>query len=283
MPAPSHGFFQDGVAGCELRFGTAALFSGIWVNSLPFSKRKSGPWPFRPVDRRFSHLNDALRDVIWKLEHAATRYAEVGAEYSARIDDDSYDFWRHQKSLSLYMDSIIVYLRVLPDVVAALTTYLYPPQTGDIGSRSFRTQSKWLLGHPEFDPDYSRLLRGELGWFELLAGKNGRGIRDTLIHRFGRFQHAVVTGPHALRGRVGSDMISESEYLDDVQRALTSIATQLCSFLDSYVDHQSSRILAAAGWTPLASTDLRAGYMMTFDAPPPSAWLLPMRVVPRAE
>jgi hypothetical protein len=108
MSAPSHGFFQGGVDGYELRFGAAALFSGIWGNSLPFPQRQIRPWPFRPIDRRFSHLSDALRDVIWKLEHAATRYAEVGAEYGIRIDDAGSDLWRHQKSLSLYMDSIIV-------------------------------------------------------------------------------------------------------------------------------------------------------------------------------
>lgn len=275
----THGFFpEDGTTRYELRFGFAALVGFIWTNQLDTPGHTRKVWPFRPIDRGFVHLQQAIRDLVWKLERSASEYDRAARRFSESVDKDESGHYE-QLDLSIHLDSVIVYLRVLADTVAQATPYLYPSNAGDIGRRSFRTHIKWFENSANcLDIEYADLLRKYTGWFDLLAGKDGKGIRDLIMHRFARFQHPIVTGPPSLRGRVGSDLIIAGDYVTDAHLLIARSARGLCEFLDNFVLHHARRIDQAAGWSIMDVSRPRAGYMMTFESLPGSSWLLPVQL-----
>lgn len=214
--------------------------------------------------------------MVWKLENVATRYANSGTAFSRAVLASEGDTGE-QLALSIYLDSVVVYFRVIADAIAAITPYYYAESLGAIASRSFRDHRKWFCETcPTADPDYATILREHTAWFEDLAGKDERGIRDLLIHRFGRFQHPVTTAPVHLQGRVSADLIAAGRYDSSVDVTLARAMAGFCRFLDVYTVHQSDRINSEAGWTILDPTSAWAGDMFHFDQVPASKWLFPL-------
>jgi hypothetical protein len=47
---------------------------------------------------------------------------------------------------------------------------------------------EWFKENKTFDIEYTRILNDYSGWFQKLAGKDVKGIRDVIFHRFGTYQ-----------------------------------------------------------------------------------------------
>ncbi len=269
-----HGFTPSTTAAgrYDLNFGAQQLFNGIWARLMP--GREPHPWPFRRIDARFIHLASAFRETVWKLERSAQLYGAAAAQFGPSVLAFRVDH-RNQLELSIHLDSVVVYLRMLPDIWAALLPYTYGAPAGHISRRSFRGHREWFLKQVRVDPGYTAILAAHSTWFDGLAGEQTGGVRDLLVHRFAQFHHPVVTEPVALRGQVGSDLSSDSGYDTDAHLAIARVAGGMFRFFDLAVKHHAERIAVVAGWPPLDTTNARAGYMMTFSEEPKSLWLIP--------
>lgn len=268
-----------GTSRYELNFAAASLFGFIWAGTLPISEGQIRKWTLRPIDKRFVHLQSALREVVWKLGRAARLYADAARTFGQAVvrRDTAFEV---QQDLSIYLDSVVVYLRIIPDIWSGLLLYLYERSVGDIAHHSFRSHYQWFLDRPSVDPGYTEILRNHLHWFELLAGKKPKGIRDTLVHHFGRFQHPVIIEPPELAGRVGADLVSTSGYVTDAHAVIAQAAHEMCRFFDHAVAHHAVRVGAVTGWLPLDPSRPRAAYIMTYEERPSSTWLFPVSEPP---
>jgi hypothetical protein len=269
---PTHGLFE-GIGESELRFGVNSFFGAIWASTLVPPERRRA-WPFRTLDETFTHRQQSLSHTVWKLDRVAHLYGQTASRFGASVLSRS-PSGETQHDLSIHLDSTLVYLRILPDIVAGLIPYLYPAKVGDIAHHSLRDHMKWFRKMGEVDPAYVALLDQNDTWFELLAGKNAKGVRNLLVHGFARFQHPVIESPSALRGRVGSDMISDRGYMTDAHEIVSDSARGLCRFLDAVLEHHARRLYQAADWLPVDPGAPRAGHMVTFVGGRESGWLWP--------
>ncbi len=268
-----HGFALRSGGEAEFRFGIAAFLGFIWTSQFSLPDREPRAWPFRRIDKRFAHLQSAARHLAFKLERAASLYAEKARDYGAAVVNSNAA--ARDEDLAILLDAIVVYLRILPDIVAAATPYFY--ERGSPSSRSFRDQITWFTkSRPLFDPEYVSLLEKHKDWFELLAGKEEKGLRDLLIHRFGTFQFPVTTAPQRRRGEVSADLVTTTGYHVETNSALSEIAQGAAAFLDAYVIHFNNRIRSAAGWAPLSQYDGTGCKILDFSELPESKWLFPV-------
>jgi hypothetical protein len=280
VPNFTHGLIgHPQSSGLDFCFGVSALLSGIAMSQLRIGAMIPKPWPYRPLDNHFSHLSDSLRHVVFKLVRAAAVYADNASAFSRAVLALQPDNGNRQLDLSIHLDSVVVYLRMIPDIVAAATPYLYE-NGGTMAGRSFRDHVEWFRKpkNARVDPAYSALVSAHGEWFEMLAGKDKKkGVRDLLIHRFGRFQYPVTTAPAELAGEVGADLVTTGAYVTDANQVLRRAADGMFAFLDAYVIHHSQRIATSAGWTPVDHAGVRAGYFMTLERTTSTTWLFPER------
>lgn len=268
-----HGLLSTPSGSVEYRFGFSALLGFIWTSQLSVGKSTRRAWPFRPIDRKFVHLQGAALNLAHKLERAAAMYAEKASLYAEAVLTESEA--QREEELAILLDAIVVYLRILPDLLAGVTPYLYPRHSPP--SHSFRDHLKWFTNpSATVDPSYAEILDRHRKWFELLAGKNPKGIRDLLVHRFGRFQFPVMSGSGSARGQVSADLVSTAGYHVDANELLPSITSGLFAFLDEYVIHFNDKIIGEARWAPFQTNDGQGSAIMHFTAIPTSSWLIPV-------
>jgi hypothetical protein len=94
-----------------------------------------------------------------------------------------------------HLDSLLAYLRILADCVAFAIPFFFRTKAS-IANRSFRYHRKWFLEKcPDFDSVYSAVLWEKSGWFEKLAGKAPKGVRDLHFHHFATYQLGCVKLP----------------------------------------------------------------------------------------
>lgn len=250
-----------------------ALINNVWASQLRYPDRDPQPWPFRRIDKGFNHLELVAGHLPLKLERAASEYAVRSREFAAAIL--SQRFGLRDEDLAVPLDATIVYVRLIPDFLAAVTPYFYA--NASPASGSFREQIKWFTKtRSGFDHAYEEMLRSRTSWFELLAGKEDKGLRDLLIHRFGKFQFPVTTAPEHLRGEVSADFFTAAGYHYDAAPLLVKIVRGLFDFLDSYVEYFNARVADSAGWSPLRSSLDNHGLLASYKSLPESHWLLPV-------
>jgi hypothetical protein len=137
-------------------------------------------------------------------------------------------YFEAMNDIGYHLDAFISYLRILVDCISFALPFFYET-TIKIKNTGFREQMKWhLKTQPDFDPEYSTILREQTKWFELLAGReiNGishKGIRDLNFHNFATYQigqtvlpdgrHQILVSQVAINGVVHNDVLSTLEDL----------------------------------------------------------------------
>jgi hypothetical protein len=269
-----HGLAITPTSVVEFRFGIVAFLGYVWASQIPHDGQPTPKWPFRRLDKAFTHLQSTIRHLAFKLEHAASLYGVTARQYGTGVLTWTVPV-RQEQLLAILLDAVVLYMRILPDIVAAATPYFYAK--GTPSSRGFRDQLKWFTKtRSTFDEEYAALLAEHQEWFQLLAGREEKGLRDLLVHRFGKFQFPVTTEPEELRGEVSADLVTASGFHTDASATLSRIALGLFNFLDSYVQHFNERIRAAAGWAPLSEYDGTGCKLYDFAGLPESCWLIPV-------
>ncbi len=281
--------------GVELDDGGRPIWFRFGI--LPVLHRLSG---FRPSSdipdwtRRWSTVTfhrsvSKLQDTMWKFDRAAgyvekCRLAierwvrrEAGSD-TAGIKVSDPDFSAHMAAvydLPLHLDSMLMYLRIQADALAALVPYFYT-ESGTIGSRGFREQQKWFTGKPAFDPAYTTILTNETNWFDELAGKNPSGLRDVIVHRGGTYQLGWTNPSDEDQFELRAALVGKKGFVDeDVLAALTRMTSGWFSFLDSCCKHFGSRIAHIVPQADIDKQDELSRFLSCSGKELPSFWAYP--------
>lgn len=199
-----HGLVLHGTDCGEFRFGISQLInrcqSWCWVGTGDMSTSlKETLARFR--NRTYWQCARKCNDTVHKLNKAVS-YLGRGMDTFERHDEFVIDgepieaaavWFQDADDLPYHLDSLLTYLRILADCVAFSVPFFFRTNVS-IANRSFRDQRKWFMEkRPDFYPAYTSVLRDQTEWFDKLAGKTPKGVRDLHFHQFATYQLGWVT------------------------------------------------------------------------------------------
>jgi hypothetical protein len=281
MPLRLHGLaIGDSDGQNRFRFALKRLFDAVYLTFI--APRHAGEsaqaqWPDKWFDKVFWQGHIKLGDTLEKIDCVAELYATTTLNIQRDMQERGFPHRADLTMLSVSLDVLLIYLRIFADTLAQVTPSLYGADGKNISRQSFRDQRKWFTEkRPDFDAAYASILDTHRKWFDLLAGKGGRGLRELVVHYRGTLSSMVYLEPVPDRAPVVTGLIADHGWETmDVERQLKDIFDGLCRFLDAYVEHFNELILTRTGWLPLNFAQPWQLEISRFDQPPPSSWLYP--------
>jgi hypothetical protein len=229
-----HGLALRGTDCGELRCGIAQLIghcvSWRWSGTEDMSASLKATLA-RFHNRTYWQCAAKCKDTVHKLDKAIS-YLGRGMDTFEREEEFVFDGAPLEKAgvwlqaaddLPYHLDSLLAYLRILADCVAFSVPFFFHTKES-IANRSFRDQRKWFLEkHPDFDPVYTTVLREQTEWFDKLAGKDPKGVRDLHFHQFATYQLGLVTRPTGERTISVQQVTAEGIKYPDLTFTLSAI------------------------------------------------------------
>jgi hypothetical protein len=219
-----------------------------------------------------------LQDTFWKLGRAAelleiARTKFVDLQPPSTTHEQIVSIQEAHRDFPLFLDNVLIYLRIFADCLANLTSRLYGRRK-DIPFFSFRDQKKWFIEkRTAVDPQYAEILKDQTTWFATLAGDSDEyGLRDIVVHRMARTQIFYKPGKVPDENQVAAFLYDDvGPMVGDLLPKIETLVDELCIFLDSYFDHFSKKVQAQlGGQLPESGTVL-----FEFQGRLRSAWLYP--------
>jgi hypothetical protein len=284
--APKYHGYEYPAPDCRGRFhfGTLRFFHTIEIEyCFPrgTEEKPSPNWSDRWFDRKFRQAVSKFTDTFHKIYLVAVLIEiERNNVFDNKDERDIEKYSKHLhglRTIPVYLDSLLFYLRILADNIADLTPYLYPmPEGKQIANRSFRDHRKWFLKN-NFDPVYKDILDSHSQWFYVLAGKaEGEGLRDKIIHHRGKFQISYTTASEVNDFKLTAGIVGDSGWLiDDIFPRLVSVTSELFTFLDHFVSHFSDYVAKKVGQSLFDLSNPYHTELFRFDEPLRSFWLFP--------
>lgn len=246
-----HGLRLLGPDSGELRFGIAQLI-GI-CQSWRWSGNQDVSPSLKETLRRFHNRNywqcaAKCKYTVHKLNKAVC-YLGRGMDtfesefvYDGAPMEKAGKWFQAADDVPYHLDSLLAYLRILADCVAFAIPFFFRTREG-IACRSFRDHRKWFLEkRPDFDPAYASVLREETNWFDNLAGKDPKGVRDLHFHKFATYQLGTVNYPTGERTISVQQVTSEGIRDPELTFTLTAIIANFFVYLDSVYALFSDRL-----------------------------------------
>lgn len=206
MTLKYHGLNLRGPDSGELRFGIAQLI-GIcqslrWIGNQTISVMLKKTLT-RFHNQAYLQCAAKCKETVHKLDKAV-RTLGRSMDIFERKEEFAFDGAPMEKvgkllqatnDIPYHLDSLLAYLRILADCVAFAIPFFFRTNT-TIANRSFRDHRSWFLEkRPDFDSAYSAVLREKTNWFDKLAGKAPKGVRDLQFHQFATYQLGCVKLP----------------------------------------------------------------------------------------
>jgi hypothetical protein len=255
--------------------------------SLPqmgFPKAEDIPsWRYHTFDRRFYFAAEKYWKTVFKID----RVAELIDNQRHNVRDFGpgdvpvADLAGHMSALNdlpIYLESLIVYLRSVADVLANLTPHFYGQLGKNLPRDRFRSQRKWFTETREtFDSGYAEILCQHTRWFDALAGTDGQvGLRDALIHYRGGIQIMYRPTKTEHPADVFASLMSDDNLLSNNLLALLKVVVaDLFVFLDKFTVHfamLANKSTDSSSFDPCTS---RLALLFLYKGRLPSAWLYP--------
>lgn len=239
--------------------------------------------PLSSFDRHFRLAAENMLDTIWKIDRVA-ELLEASRQQFRLLDESTTQqqmvlSQNALKDVPIYLESLIIYLKIFADCLAKLTPYLYLQKKGTVCSESFRDQRKWFIKtRPAFDKEYGSILERHSRWFDVLAGKGGKnehGLRDAIIHYGGGIQLMIRPSPLKLNPELVAHLYSSSSSVWAVFPTLQGVVKDLFYFLDLYLIHFNQLTATKLGTPVLDLGTSRAALLFEFEGNLPSSWLYP--------
>jgi len=260
-----HGIVVNNDNSGQLRFGIEPLIGNCqsWV----WNFKKDLPDTIKESLKRFNNraywqCAKKCKDTVYKINKAVYNLGrcidvfEHQEEYSfdgAPIDKAA-KYFKASDDIPYHLDSLISYLRILADCIAFAIPFFYRTDES-IANRSFRDQRKWFLEKkPDFDEKYSDILKHYSLWFDKLAGKSPKGVRDVMFHNFGTYQLGCAHFPDGKNEIFINQITSEGILDQDLAFTLTEIIYGFFSYLDQTYSLFGVRI--AEEFSPFITSDL---------------------------
>lgn len=232
---------------------------------------------FHKFDRAAGHVarcREAVNSALGRFSERVRR-----GDIPPPSDPDRLAVEEANADLLLYLDGMLFYLRIQADSYAQLVTFFYPGRdTGKISSRSFREQFDWFTKkNPDDDPDYASVLRANGKWFDRLAGREPKGLRDVVIHQGGMLNPGWAKpegGPIEARTALYT---SRGIVEPDVFGALREITSGWFAFLDAAWLHFVERLTAARMLSTMSAIEVeKTRYAGCSEGDRPGLWAYPM-------
>jgi len=242
------------------------IWPALWLDAGFFHAVRKYEDTFLKFNRAASHL-DRCVDTL-KRNHPLGESANV-LEVISAVDD-----------APLYLDLLILYLRVQADCIARVVPNLYGQEgrRRDIARGSFRGHARWFRGRvPEFDSTYAEILSGNLGWFQTLAGgTHGEGLRNLVVHRSGVYQLAQSTDTDGGDFRLHAAIVAEGAAMSgDVVLEIQSIVNGYCAYLDATLAH-FLEIITKRGGPQLMERGPDDSEVYRFEGGTSTEWVYPV-------
>lgn len=252
------------------------------------AERGVPPWNGPRFGTGFMSAVEQYRDLFWKFDRAA----ELASRCLRLLEEGLPGHGAHVRTLApwinahqdvqIYVDAMLVYLRVQLDCLAVAIASMYPHGAG-APSRGFRDQVKWFNTTPgsELDPAYAAIVQEPLPWFDQLAARAvNEGLRNIRLHGLGRYQLTF----RPLPGETGTgqkrltDIRAElvgggGAGAPNVLASLRSIVDGYFCFLDEALAHFVARAQEEIG-APVVPEDWRVLNFGPGQAPE-SVWVYP--------
>jgi hypothetical protein len=206
---------------------------------------------FSKFNRAARHVDSCAKkadDALARLGEFPRRGERIPLEDPNRLVIDEVN-----TDLPVFLDAMLFYLRIQADTFAQLVGYFY--ESGQILPGDFRHQSRWFTEtRPNYDPEFSAILRAHHGWFDRLAGDEG--LRDVVTHEGGMFgvgwsrpEGGPIEPRTWLYGSRG--MVEENVFV-----ALQEITAGWFTFLDQVWSHFVPRLTRDGVLSTLAVEEL---------------------------
>ena len=265
MKLKYHGLIIQTSQSGQLRFGIEPLICGceswIWSfeKNLPSKIKKSLK---RFDNRTYWQCAEKCRDTIHKINKAVYNLC-YNIDIFERKEEFVFNgapiekyqkFFKALEDIPYHLDSLVSYLRVLADCIAYAIPFFYNTKES-IANRSFRAHRKWFIEkNPTFDPDYTEVLENYSLWFDKLAGKDPKGVRDIIYHQFGTYQIGLTILPNGKNDIFINQITSEGITDPDLTFTITEIINGFFTYLDETYSIFGARILEE--FSPLIEKDL---------------------------
>lgn len=257
----------------------------------PFGSKPTNlpDWAHRWWTTSYLHDVRKLQDTVWKFDRSAghvdrcrssiekwvKRKARGDTKGVKATDPDYSAFTSAVTDLPLYLDSMLIYLRIQADAFAMLVPYFYE-RNGVISSRSFRDQMKWFTKtNTKFDPSYATILSDQTDWFEELAGKDPTGLRDAIIHHGGTHQLGWVVPDQETDLELRASIVDRKGFVDeDLIAALIRMTGGWFSFLDLCCQMFREKVAPIVSWAVIDQEE-HSRYASLGGTELPSHWVYP--------
>ena len=269
-----------------LRLGMLRFLEILYVEfqfTPIFSPKEAPEWLERWIDGKFYGAVDKLKDTFMKFDTIA-RYLSQSIDLALANKDSRQmsqygHFLKAMTDIPIYLDSLLLYLRIQADCLANVIPNLY----GEKGRRqsiardSFRDQTKWFIKKkPGFDPAYTKILEENTEWFEMLAGKSrGQGLRDILVHYRGVYQlswAALSTGETI---SFNASLLNESGYIENsLIPTLAAMVAGYFEFMEKAYVHFRRLVLKKVKGGSFGDIH-ETSQLLKFTAGLGSAWIYP--------
>jgi hypothetical protein len=256
---------------------------------LGFRKPEDSPtWPYHTFDRRFYFAAEKYWATVFKID----RVAELIDAQHGNIRDFSTseipvaDFASHTSALNdlpIYLESLIVYLRGMADVIANLTPHLYGQRGEHLPRDRFRSQREWFTGKRKtFDAEFADILRQHTRWFDALAGTPDQvGLRDALIHYRGGIQIMYRPARTERPPYAFASLVSDENFLtNDLLSLLKLIVGDMFIFLDKFTGHFMSLANKSTNSSAFDIDTTKSTLLFLYKGRLPSGWLYPSIALP---
>lgn len=271
-----HGLLVESENSGQLRFGIDKLLGSClyWI----WNTKKEVPDSVQTVVKRFNNkvytqCVAKFRDSVFKIDKAILNLStaidifERKDEYlkNGSTVEQINKYLNTQSEIPYHLDSLLSYIRILADCLAFSIPFFYS-SAKNISNRSFNDHRKWFLKtRSNFDLEYNEILLSRTRWFDLLAGENPKGVRDSIIHNFATYQLGFTrkTGKKAniFINLVTSEGISDPK----LYFTITTILADFFEYLDSIYFLFGQRIIEEMKFPLIKSFELSSVLMNYSD------------------
>jgi hypothetical protein len=254
-----------------------------------FRKPEDVPsWPYHTFDRRFYFAAEKYWATVFKINRTA-ELIDVQQENMRDFSPGEVpvtDLAVHVSALGdlpIYLESLIIYLRSMADVIANLTPHLYGQRGKHIPMDRFRTQRSWFTEKRKtFDVEFAEILLQHTGWFDAIAGTPDHvGLRDALIHYRGGIQLMYRPARPERSPYVFASLFSDDNLLsNDLLSQLKRIAADMLVFLDKFTEHFVSLANKTTDSLVFDTSSTGSTLLFVYQGRLRSGWLYPSIMPP---
>jgi hypothetical protein len=130
---------------------------------------------------------------------------------------------------------------------------------------------------PDFDAAYASILRANHLWFDVLAGKDPKGLRDVVVHHSAVYQFGWSEPDTNVPFELKAGLYTDAGFVEqDLVEALRKITGGWFAFLDAAWRHFMFRLANGGVLLTMSANEAeKTRYLQCTEGELPSFWVYP--------